>query len=261
MLERGSGWRREDYLRAACAGGFLEPAQRPAGRARSAWWRDYADRLLRRDAAEQAHLAHLDRLPGLLRLLAARHTQELVVDRLAAEVNLSPRTLPSYLDLLSRLYLLHLLPPWSANLGRREVDRRRVYLADSGLVAFLLGLTPSRLAPGRDPQHTGALLEGFAVEQLRRQIWWSKHEIRLFHYRDYSQREVDLVAETPDGRVAAIEVKARSSFGERDVRHLRWFAERLGDRFAAGVLLHTGQQAVPLGPRIAALPIAAIWSG
>jgi predicted AAA+ superfamily ATPase len=197
----------------------------------------------------------------LLRLLAARHTHELIGDRLAAEVNLSPRTLPSYLDLLSRLYLLHLVPPWSTNLGRREVDRRRIYVADSGMVAHLLGLTASRLAPGRNPEYAGLLLEGFAVEQLRRQAWWSRHDVGLFHYRDYSQREIDLVVETPDGRIAAVEVKASSSFGERDVRHLRWFADKLGDRFMGGVLLHTGRQAVPLGAKIAALPIAAIWGG
>lgn len=134
-------------------------------------------------------------------------------------------------------------------------------MTDSGLVAHLLGLTAARLVPGRDPDHAGPLLEGFAVEQLRRQAWWSNEEVRLFHYRDYDQREIDLVVETPDGRVAAIETKTSSSIGERDARHLRWFADKLGDRLVAGALLHTGSTAVPLGPRLAALPLSALWMG
>jgi len=261
MLDRSSSWRREDYLDAACAGGFPEARARKPGRSRSAWWRDYLDRLLRRDAAEQANLQYLDRLPRLVRLLAARHTRELIVDRLAADVDLPPRTLPAYLDLLQRLYLLHLLPAWSTNLTRREIDRRRIHLTDSGLVAHLLGLNATRLAPGRDPDHAGPLLEGFATEQLRRQAWWTEQEVGLFHYRDYDQHEIDVVVEAIDGRVAAIEIKASSTVGQKDLRQLRWFADRLGDRFVGGALLHTGPTAAPFGAKLVALPIAAIWQG
>jgi len=259
-LDRSGGWSREDYLDAANAGGFPEARARTSGRSRNAWWRDYLDRLLRRDAVEQADLHHIERLPLLLRILAAGHTQELIVDRLAANIDVPSRSLPAYLDLLQRLYLLHLLPPWSTNLTKRETGRHRIQLTDSGMVFHLLGLTAARLAPGGGPDYAGPILEGFATEQLRRQAWWAQQEIRLFGYRTYDQREIDVVVETADGKVGAVEVKASSTVGEKDFRHLRWFAEKLGKRFLGGVLLHTGKTAAPFGPKLAALPFSALWT-
>lgn len=258
-LDRSGEWSREDYLDAASAGGFPEARARTSGRSRNAWWRDYLDRLLRRDALEQADLQHIERLPALLRILAAGQTHELVVDRLAANIDVPARSLPAYLDLLQRLYLLHVLPPWSTNLSKRETGRHRIHLTDSGMVFHLLGLTSARLAPGEEPDYAGPILEGFAVEQLRRQAWWAQQEIRLFGYRTYDQREIDVVVETADGRVGAVEVKASSTVVEKDFRHLRWFAEKLGKRFVGGVLLHTGKTAAPFGTKLAALPFSALW--
>jgi hypothetical protein len=47
---------------------------------------------------------------------------------------------------------------------------------------------------------------------------------------------------------------------EKDFRHLRWFAEKLGKRFVGGVLLHTGKTAAPFGAKLAALPLDALWA-
>ena len=63
----------------------------------------------------------------------------------------------------------------------------------------------------------------------------------------------------PD-RVAGIEVKATSAPRPRDARHLRWLRDELGDRFVGGVVLHTGPHCLPLGERIVAAPICALWA-
>ncbi|MEV5751959.1 hypothetical protein AB0L00_29430 [Actinoallomurus sp. NPDC052308] len=69
---------------------------------------------------------------------------------------------------------------------------------------------------------------------------------------------IDFILEGPDGRVVAIEVKA-SAAPQRDAdRHLRWLRERLGDRFAAGVVFHLGQRSGSLGDGIYALPVSAL---
>ena len=72
------------------------------------------------------------------------------------------------------------------------------------------------------------------------------------------RHEVDLLAELRAGKLVAFEVKA----GAADlpaVRHLTWLRERLGERFARGVVLHTGPRAYELDDRIIALPICALW--
>ncbi len=57
------------------------------------------------------------------------------------------------------------------------------------------------------------------------------------------QREVDIVVVNGDGRVVAIEVKARGNVTSRDCRHLNWLRSKLGARWADGVVLYTGSEA------------------
>jgi predicted AAA+ superfamily ATPase len=97
------------------------------------------------------------------------------------------------------------------------------------------------------------------ASEVRKQLGWSAVDADLFHFRDRSGIEVDLVLETRDGRVAGIEVKGSGTVRSGDLRGLRVLADRLGDRFAGGVVLYTGQQAVPFGERLAAVPLAALW--
>ena len=58
----------------------------------------------------------------------------------------------------------------------------------------------------------------------------------------------------------AIEVKATAAPNRGDAAHLEWMRDRLGERFLAGVVFHTGPSAFALTGQIAALPIAALWS-
>lgn len=61
-------------------------------------------------------------------------------------------------------------------------------------------------------------------------------------------------------KVVAMEVKASAAPTANDARHLHWLAARLGEDFTAGVVFHTGPASFPLGERIAAVPISALWS-
>jgi predicted AAA+ superfamily ATPase len=83
----------------------------------------------------------------------------------------------------------------------------------------------------------------------------------LFHFRDAKGMEVDLVLEGADGRVAGVEVKASSTFDERDVANLAKLRDRLGSDFAHGVVLYLGADVLPIGERLTALPLSALWAG
>jgi len=60
------------------------------------------------------------------------------------------------------------------------------------------------------------------------------------------------------GRV--IEVEAGAAPTASDARHLTWLRDELGDRFLAGVLLHTGRATFELGDRLLATPISSLWA-
>ncbi|WP_121257976.1 ATP-binding protein [Nocardioides ferulae] len=250
---------REEYLEAVCAGSFPEPLTR-VGRRRSAWFDNYVKRITTRDAQSLSRLAHLDRLPDLLRLLAANTSGELVKARIAKDAGIPETSLPGYLDLLETLYLIQVLPAWGDNLTKRVTGRPKVALLDTGLAARLNHVTPAAMAPGAVSDAAGGLFESFVSGELRRQLVWAQTPARLFHFRDRDGREVDIVIESDGRRVAGVEMKAAGSVSQRDFKGLALLRDKLNDRFAMGVVLYTGRQPLPFGDRLWALPYSALWS-
>lgn len=112
-------------------------------------------------------------------------------------------------------------------------------------------------------QAAGPLFETFIVNELRKQLGWSDTTARMFHFRDRGGAEVDVVLESADGRVVAIEIKATSTPRPADFRWLAFLRDRI-DRadgeFVAGVVLHTGERRLPFGDRLVALPAADVWT-
>lgn len=251
---------RSDYLERACAGGYPEALTRPAGRRRAAWLDSYVQRIVERDAVDVSGLQHLDELPRLLRLIAARNAGELNIANLANEAGMPVRTLAPYLALLETLFLIQRVPAWSTNLSKRVVSRPKAMLLDTGLAARLVNASAAGASALGHPELGGQLLKGFVAGELRRQLGWSEQNARLSHYRDHGGAEVDLILETDDGRIAGIEVKATSSVSGRDAKWLNQLRDRLGNRFAGGVILHTGPTSAPFGDRIVAAPIDVIWT-
>ena len=89
---------------------------------------------------------------------------------------------------------------------------------------------------------------------------WAQEPVSLFHYRDKAQREVDVVLERNSGEIAGVEVKAAATVSSADFAGLRYLREKLGARFRAGVVLHTGAETLPFGDRLAAVPLSGLWT-
>jgi hypothetical protein len=71
--------------------------------------------------------------------------------------------------------------------------------------------------------------------------------------------ETALTEALADTRVVGIEVKASSTVGPGDFSGLRHLAARTGADFVVGVVLYTGTQTLPFGPKMRAIPAAALW--
>lgn len=105
----------------------------------------------------------------------------------------------------------------------------------------------------------GGFVEGFVLGELSKQRAWSTRDYSLSHFRDNHGREVDIVLEDRRREVVGIEVKATSNPRGTDFRGLEYLRKKLGPRFKAGVVVHTGARSLPFGDRLWALPIAALW--
>ena len=131
-------------------------------------------------------------------------------------------------------------------------------MVDSGLAGHLAGMTLKRAKHPTAP--VGPLLENFALGELCRQLSWAEEPVRLYHYRDRDQYEVDAVLERASGEVVAIEVKAAETVRTEDFRGIRSLGRKIGDQLFAGIVLYAGRQVLPFGERLRAMPMSALWT-
>lgn len=223
------------------------------------WHRNYLRTVVERDIIEASAIRQVDELPTLLRLIAANSSGELVNSRLAADARLRVDTVDRYVGLLELVGLVVRIRAWTPSLTSREKRHPKVVLSDTGLACGLLGRAVEGLGSPTSTL-TGPMLESFVAMEMIKQRGWSEHQPTIRHWRDRNGAEVDLIVEDDSGRVAGVEVKASSSVSTADARHLALLRDRLGERFTAGVVLHLGGRVVPLGERLWAMPVSALWA-
>jgi predicted AAA+ superfamily ATPase len=68
--------------------------------------------------------------------------------------------------------------------------------------------------------------------------------------------EVDFVLESTDRQLIGIEVKAAATVTHDDFRGLKKLQTLTGKRFISGIVLHDGDQALPFGEGLWAVPFA-----
>ena len=248
---------RAAFVARAVAGGFPE-ARLASGRRRHRFFADYVTSMLRRDLDQLADLRKLHTMPRLLRLLAARVGGIHVARNLGSALELNHATVQSYVMLLETAFLVRVVPAWRPGIGNREIHAPKVYFVDSGLLASLLGADERRVAT--DDQFTGRLFENFVAMEIAKHVDWAEQIVTQHHYRAGND-EVDIVLEANSGEVVAIEAKASATLGPRDWRALAKLRDACGDRFRAGVVVYTGEQTLPLGDRLRAMPVSGLWAG
>jgi uncharacterized protein len=170
-----------------------------------------------------------------------------------------------YRDVLERLYVLDPLPGWRPTRShiKRLTEPPKHHLADPALATSLLGLTSRQLLAGEEPAlavprdgtFLGALFESLVTQSVR--VYAQATEASVGHLRTFAgEREVDLIVERGDGRAVALEVKLHPVASDKDVGHLNWLREQIGDDLLDAVVVTTGSEAYRRPDGIAVVPAA-----
>ncbi|MGD0063988.1 MAG: ATP-binding protein [Streptosporangiaceae bacterium] len=253
---------RASYEQMVLAGGFPLAIARSAQATRDQWFRDFVDMVIERDVLEIRRVRQRRVLPLILRHLAAQTAGVLNVSSIAATVQLDGRLVGDFVSLLESVFLVHQLEAFGRTLGSRVGRMPKVHLVDSGLAAYLLGINDSRLA-ARDPStltEFGHVVETFAINELIKQAGWSSAQVRFAHFRTRDGYEVDLVAETAEGKIAGLEIKASATITDSDFRGMRLLRGKLGTDFLGGVLLNLGQRSYTYEDRLHVIPLDRLWT-
>jgi predicted AAA+ superfamily ATPase len=248
---------RSDLLESVLVGGYPVAVARHSAARRGAWFESYVMTTLQRDIRDLANIADVTAVPRLLSVVAARAGGLLNFADLSRTVALPQTTLKRYFALLEATFLVQLLRPWSRNIGKRVIQTPKVYLNDSGLLAYLLGATVDRVKT--DGNLAGMLLENFVVMELRKQTTWSGVQAEVLYWRTASGQEVDVVLEDRAGRIAGIEIKAAATLSSSDVRGLQALANTAGKNWLRGVVLYAGSEVVPFASNIHGVPMSRLW--
>ena len=202
-------------------GGFPEPFLRREMAFTRRWRSLRAAQLLRKDVSDLYHTPELAQLEVLVRLLALRSSEQLVVSSLANEIRVSENTLREWVTVLKTLYYGFELRPWYKNIENSLRKTPKWYLRDWSAVA-----DPGKRAETLIACHLLKAVEGWTDLGLG--------EFELFYLRDKKKREVDFLVTRDQEPWFLAEAKK----GDEDLSpHLAFFQQATGARHAFQVVL------------------------
>jgi uncharacterized protein len=255
-----------DYTEEILASGF--PAIRGlSGRARMLQLDSYLGRIVDRDMDEAG--VNVAALKAWLAAYAAASSTSTAYSTILDAATPGDADKPAkattigYREALTRLWLLDPVPGWipEGNLLTRLAQAPKHHLADPALAARLLGATASGLLRNTvssslrpaDGVLLGAFFESLVTMSVR--VYAQPFDATVHHLRTQNgDHEVDLIVEGDDRRVVALEVKLAGDVTTKDVRHLTWLRDRLGDRLADAAVITTGRHAYRRPDGIAVIP-------
>jgi predicted AAA+ superfamily ATPase len=213
---------RADAIDLIVRGGFPE-IRPPDGVDRMARYEAYIGSIVERDVAPVAEIRRPDTLRRLINQLAHRTAEELNVASLCTALGARKETVTGYLDVLSRLGIVHRLGAWTSSGARKEVKSPKLHFMDTGCASALRGEDIGSFGLRADPAALGHLLESFVFCELE---------------------------------------KASTTVDWRDFRHVDWFLkEGPGQAYkGAAFVVYLGDQVLSFGPGRIALPLSMFWS-
>lgn len=209
------------------------------------WRADFTQTFIERDLPQLGVRVPAAALRRFWTMLAHYHGGVWNAAELARSMGTGETAVRHYVDLLTGSLMVRQLPPWSSNLGKRLVKAPKVYLRDSGLLHYFLGVR-DRLGLLGHPG-LGGSWEGFVVEQVIRRL---RAERDAFFYRTHAGTELDLLVVRGSKRFGfeakhtdspAVTKSMVVAIEDLDLEHL-W-------------IVHPGERSVALGDRISSLPL------
>lgn len=242
-------WRSQDLAAWTLRGGYPEPCLHATMDPRL-WFASYVDTYLARDVRDLVQVGDLTTFQRFLTLCAARSAKLINVADLARDTGVAPTTVRRWLSVLQASQIVHLVPPWYDNFGKRLTKAPKLVFLDVGLCAWLLGLHTE--AAIRSGPAAGALAETAVASEWIKAFRSVGQEPRIHHWSAHGGIEVDLVLDW-NGELFALEVKATATPlpGHADAL-ARWL--RLAGGRAHGAVACQVEVPTALAPGIRAVP-------
>lgn len=184
-------------------------------------------------------------------MLAHYHGELMNYSELGNTLDISQHTVKKYLDILTGTFMVRTLTPWHENISKRQVKSPKIYLRDSGLFHYFLGI------PGYTQLLTtpkmGASWEGFALESLIRHLNADPHDCCF--WATHAHAELDLLI-LQNGERLGFEFKFTQA--PKLTKSMQIAMQDL--KLNRLTVIYPGAQIIRLAPQITALGLQKILS-
>lgn len=171
----------------------------------SRWYSNYVATYLERDVRQIKNVTDLAVFQHFLKMCAARSGQVLNLSALGNDCGITHNTARSWISILQAGYVVYLLKPHVKNFNKRLIKSPKLYFYDSGLLAYLLGISSPEMV--NIHSHKGALFETWVISELLKGRMHRGLKEHFYFWRDNVGHEIDCLAERGD-RLLPIEIKA-----------------------------------------------------
>ncbi|HNQ56533.1 MAG: hypothetical protein DPW12_10750 [Rhodocyclaceae bacterium] len=196
LEETGAGSADALWLRGGAPRSFLAETDADS----RTWRQQFLQALVERDLPQLGAALAPAALLRFLTMLAHYHGQIWNAAEPARSLGISEITVRRYLDLLTGAYLVRQLPPWFANIGKRQVRSPKIYWRDCGLLHQLLGIADGQALLSHP--RCGASWEGFALEHMLQRL----QPDEAYFWATHTGAELDALL-IKDGRRLGLEIK------------------------------------------------------
>lgn len=195
--------------------------------------KDYVDAIIHQDISRIDGVEkNPKRVQLLLRSLARNiatmaSNVTIMQDMEGDEKGITAPTLDVYMKALRRIYVVEDQPAWSPSIRSKTAIRTasKRHFTDPSIATAVLRTTPKGLL--EDFNTFGFLFESLCTRDMR--IYAQANDGEVFHYRDKSGLETDMIVALNDGRWAAIEVKLGNKQIDEAAEHLKELANKVDE--------------------------------
>lgn len=183
-------------------GSYPELEQYPDWNDKIIYLKEIINSYLLKDILIYEGIKQSNKILDLLKLIAFQVGQEVSLQELARQLGISKNTVESYLDLLSKVFVIYKVPGFSRNLRKEITKSNRWYFYDNGIRNGIIS-NFTRLEARTD---VGALWENYvAFERIKHQNY-NQRFVTNYFWRTYDQQELDWLEEE-NGILRAYEFK------------------------------------------------------
>lgn len=146
---------------------------------------------LLKDILVYENIKNSQKIFNLLRLIAFQIGGEVSLQELGKQLGISKNTVEKYLDLLSKVFILHKVEGFSRNLRKEITKNARWYFLDNGIRNAVI----ANFNPIESRNDIRALWENYMISERLKYQEYKRLSSNNYFWRTYEQQEIDWVEE------------------------------------------------------------------